>query len=436
MSGFGVQGLGLGSIPEIVQQITSTAAALLEFLGAPLKFAWNWLSTRWALQKKLGEWSSEARKSGRWQQPVLGTEAFERHLKNRKGRLEPTDDKTSTFAWAYLLYALNIRPGDLVLQWEPLPDGFDPQKTGQLPLKIEGPVLCHILNLYRLYSNPNPQYFDEQKAESEITLTFGTISISKDGRGFAATFRQRNPEALKRAKVPFTFNSPTVQDGPHLQFPAEQVVDIYLATLTRGVSDESCKWPHREAVLSERSKGLVKNLEWLRRDEPQSPYLVCHSWLEEGSRIYRRVTTNDEEDPKLLQDIASSFSADSHTKEALEALAPEGNKDRRDWKSRLIKILRDRCLFKDGTISLVWASGGHTADRTDSRIAEVAEANLRDILATLPEKSGVLTQEVRTMPDEVAYIFNKGPEVRNSPGLVLEFTPESQLWKSTLEMGG
>jgi hypothetical protein len=433
-----VQGLSLGGIIGNLQQLTSAVGALLRLLGAPFTAVWNWISVRRQLRAKLGEWSSEAARNGRWQQPVLGREAFEQHLRNTNGHFNPTGNTTSTFAWAHLLYALDIRPGSLVLQWEPLRDNFDPLKTGQLPLKIEGPVLCHILNMYRLYSDPSPQDFGEEETGSDFTLPFGTLRVSKDAGALVATFKQRNPEALKSPKEPFTYDSVYVPDGPrgpHLQFPSEQVVETYLLTLNTGISDQSCTWPDRRASFAERINGLVRNLKRLRENRWENPYLVCRSWLEEGSRIYRRVTTNDQEEPTLLRDIVDSFDANSGTKKNLQKLAPEQDNDGNDWRSRLIKILRSRCLFDREAISLVWTRGGDSTNRIDSWITVVMEENLPEILKNLRETaSGIWAQEAREKSGEVAYLFNHGSVVHNCPGFALEFTSESQLWKSTLEV--
>jgi hypothetical protein len=53
------------------------------------------------LRDGLGEWETEAQDGrGRWQQPFLGTDAYERHFVECDGRLQPTGTSTATFGWS------------------------------------------------------------------------------------------------------------------------------------------------------------------------------------------------------------------------------------------------------------------------------------------------------------------------------------------------
>lgn len=75
---------------------------------------------------------------------------------------------------------------------------------------------------------------------------------------------------------------------------------------------------------------------------PSGPKLVTRTWLEEASRIKRRVTTNGGKDMALVDYIMASLQDRPDFVSKAEKMA-EG--DQRDWKSALREKLKSRCLF-------------------------------------------------------------------------------------------
>lgn len=240
------------------------------------------------LLQDLGEWAREAypKKNKRWHRPVLRGTQFIEHLKKTNGYCEPEGQCTATFAWAQLLFALNIRPGAGVVSWEQQPYDFNPVTATTLTLEMEGPVLWHILNLYRLYNKSDPRDSDPS---SQYDLSFGALFISQETRTrpFLVTFMAGE---LKSTKEPFRYKP---RDCPpifgeaegYLPFDRQNVVDLYRNALDTGISDSTLKLPSPQTEygdstpLDERIKELVRVLKALRTERTpltSQPYLVTH----------------------------------------------------------------------------------------------------------------------------------------------------------------
>lgn len=137
-------------------QTVNLVSAIVELVGQPLSSAWTRRQARAALRSGLGEWAEEAFDSdNNCQQPVLQEEAFVTHLIENQATFRPSGSCNATFAWAKLLYSLDIRPGSNIIEWQPLGTDADPNESGNtIELELEGPVLCHIANLYQIYDRP------------------------------------------------------------------------------------------------------------------------------------------------------------------------------------------------------------------------------------------------------------------------------------------
>ena len=72
------------------------------------------------------------------------------------GHFKPNGTCGSTFGWAHLLYALDIRPGQGILRWRVPTSGKGTIESGSMALEIDGAILSHIINLYRIYHRPGP----------------------------------------------------------------------------------------------------------------------------------------------------------------------------------------------------------------------------------------------------------------------------------------
>ncbi|KAK4220931.1 hypothetical protein QBC38DRAFT_462031 [Podospora fimiseda] len=100
------------------QQTVTFLSAIRDLVVMPASAAWDKRRAAQTLRERLGEWATEAVDSrGRWQHPVLRGDAFEKHLIDKDGVLKPSGELISSFAWAQLLFALDIRPGGKILEW-------------------------------------------------------------------------------------------------------------------------------------------------------------------------------------------------------------------------------------------------------------------------------------------------------------------------------
>jgi hypothetical protein len=163
------------------------ASAFVDLVGRPLSGLLSKKSAKDEYLVQLGEWADQAAdKHGRWLQPMLRTAAFEEHLVREEGHPKPSGVCESSLAWAQLLYALKIRPRMKVVTWRLLPRAIDPGVEG-VRLVVDGVVMCHIINLFRIHKDPMPMGFSRKRRMERMTeceveenaceFDFGTISV-------------------------------------------------------------------------------------------------------------------------------------------------------------------------------------------------------------------------------------------------------------------
>lgn len=312
------------------------------------------------LKEKLGEWASESQDTqGRWRVPVLSIEPFEKHLVRNEAHFVPSGSFESSYAWAQLLYALNIQPGGGVIGWR-LPERRIDPENDDISLEVDGPVMCHIINLYREYTKCAPKDFspirDDHTSDSDkpgrkpqsssrtkrCRFPFGSLSLSSgEGGRLEAIFKPDSAEALSLRRVPLKCSIIARGHYSTIHFPKEQVVATYLSTLMEGqASDPEVVLPKPESPLKERLRSLLRALTIIggihycnefceKRCRLQSdpnhkchnscepkcvletlagikePLILTSAWIEEASRIKRRATTNGGHDEALIKEILS-----------------------------------------------------------------------------------------------------------------------------------
>lgn len=130
------------------QKTVTIVDAVVNLVAPSVTSIWKKKSFVQSLKARLGEWVHEAKDAqDRWLQPVLAKQAFEDHLAKNGGIFQPSGDCTSSFAWARLLYALNIRPGNGIISWRLPAQETDPAKTGVVSLAIHG-ERCATLSIF------------------------------------------------------------------------------------------------------------------------------------------------------------------------------------------------------------------------------------------------------------------------------------------------
>lgn len=219
------------------QQTVTLAGAVFELVGRPLSSIWKKHRTAQALKQKLGEWADEAvDNKGRWLQPVLRSRAFEDHLVRENGYFQPTGRCESSFAWAQLLFALNIRPKGGVVTWKLPPGEVDPAVSSDISLEVDGDVICHIINLYRLYNDAAPNDFLHLARLKSCRFPFGRLSLHQVNDNFIATFKPGTNQDLSSKRVPFSYSCPELK-GTYLPFDKETLVAKYYNAVHHQISD-------------------------------------------------------------------------------------------------------------------------------------------------------------------------------------------------------
>jgi hypothetical protein len=229
----------------------------------------------------------------------------------------------SNFGWAHLLYALNIRPdsllpsGQKIIEWK-LPIGnTNLVETEGIHLEMPAEVLWHIVNLYRMYSEPDLRNSNNStQTNPRYRLPFGTLSVELFDELVVAKFDSSIPTTnVGKAitNVPFRIQQYSPGGGDQLRFPKEQVINAYLVAIASGISRPELgfsdfEYPaDRARELVERTKELVGRLKALRSSPWADPYLLTGGWLDEAGRVYRRISTDTGEYLDLPNDIISAM---------------------------------------------------------------------------------------------------------------------------------
>lgn len=448
------------------QQTVTLASAIVELVGRPLSSIWRKQSTAQAFKQKLGEWADEAiDDKGRWLQPVLRTRAFEGHLVRENGYFQPTGRCESSFAWAQLLFALNIRPKGGVLAWRLPPREIDPAVSSDISLEVDGEVMCHIINLYRLYNDGAPQDFSRDIL-GHCCFPFGRLSLDQSGNKFVATFVPGTNDDLSSQRVPFSYYEPFLA-GTHLRFEEETLVANYFNAIHHQISDSAAirDLPDPKDPMKKRAKYFVWSMEMLRskhecddsceklcikRYNPDHvcvdscenlcfrrgeidwsrPKLVTRTWVEEASRIKRRVTTNGGEDKGLVDYIIASLhdrpDFARKVEDYVRALYNES-----DWEPSVGEQLRELSMFSGDQVRIYWS--GRSISESDDYVLSLAMAELPSIIESLAEKPrGSWLHELSDMVPEVLEMFRTTGSLQNVPVIVLELGPDHDLWRGTL----
>lgn len=151
----GDSGTPYGTVIGDAHASVGLADAVVGLIHRPVSSWWSQRKSRRDMLEKLGEWSQEAvNKEGRFLQPVLTAQAFNAHLWQHDCCPQPKGSCSSTLAWAQLLHALGINPGNGAVIWNlPTTASEATEETMQTDtvLEVEGEAMRHIINLYRKY---------------------------------------------------------------------------------------------------------------------------------------------------------------------------------------------------------------------------------------------------------------------------------------------
>ncbi|KAJ5546023.1 hypothetical protein N7494_003608 [Penicillium frequentans] len=433
------------------QQTVMLTGAIVELVGRPLSSIWRKRSATQAFKEKLGEWADEAvDRKGRCLQPVLRSRAFEDHLVRENGYFQPTGQCDSSFAWAQLLYALNIRPGGGVIAWRLPPKGINPAVAGDVALEVDGAAMCHIINIFRLYKKSAPEDFNR------CSFPFGRLSIDQNGAKFTATFEPGTQDDLREQRVPFSYRCWAIP-GSYLLIDKEVVVANYFNAIHYDISDaaEIGGLPNPNQPMKDRASFLLRALELLRSggldhaftrcprictEAWHKPRLITRKWMEEMSRIKRRVTTNGGEDMSLIEYIVSSladrpnFVAEVNHSCSI-FLRSAGEQER--WKPLVRSWLDERCMSSQSGFSSYWTQSSPSTGLMEQILNRLMLKELPSVLENLKmQPEGSWLKELSTMVSDLIDLLTAGDDLINAPLLVLGLGADHSLWQGTCEVRG
>ena len=449
-----------GRVVDDGRQTLSFAGAALDLVERTTSSALQKRAAVQALRENLGEWADEAvDKQGRWRRPLLTTKAFEEHISRKDGHLVPSGACQSSFGWAQLLYALDIRPGQSILSWKLPSAAFDPTKFGEIPLSIEGEAFCHIINLYRIYSKPRPKDFKTLDIARSVTrvafcrFPFGTLSIDTQDGTCIGTFDSGASEQLRQARVPFSVRSAGIYEDC-LSIGKEVTIAKYYNTIHHGASDTVMFLPAPSAPLQERVHSLLAAMPGAKAY--QEPFLITQTWIEQASRIKRRVTTRGGSDRGIMEDVLAFLSTHS------------GDfRSQKRWRREAEKYLLQNFMVGGDTFRFAWPTTNvHSEEGVDGRIIRAVNEALLILLKKYTEASASYLDEspsgvvssllglvnwqsqdaelaVEPWKTSVAALgadFERILRLRHTTEgrnfIVLELTPESPLWRADCQIKG
>jgi len=395
------------------------------------------------LKRRLGEWAPKAKKNGRWLQPMLTVKKFEDYRDKKNGYLTPSGECTSTFGWARLLFALGIGPEDDIVDWNSPASDTNPAETGNIDLEIPAQILWHIINLYRLYTESDLRKNEYDLVQPHYLFPFGNLSVEVVDGKIMAKFESKMSTTGGTTYIPFTCDaySPC---GDKLRFGEKEVINNYYIALSTGISHLELKFTEpryptdRLRELTERTKQLVDRLKALRSSSIDSPYLITPEWLEQASRIYRRITTDSGKQITLPSEITEAMKAKPSTVQSIEdVFLTYSNTE--NWKDVASTILRRRLLLPNQTIRHIWTTIEPSASISEAFLEQIIDEELPSILKSFANApQGTLKHTLGRIDDLACYLLTApaAPEIRNTPGIVLEFTPRHKLWHSDCVVRG
>lgn len=390
-----------------------------------------------SLNDKIGEWAKEAKdKNGRWQQPMLTRDKLRAHLLQEKGKLQPVGECEASFAWAELLYALNIRPGKEILEWRASSEKNDPATTGTISLATEGEALCDIINLYQRYTGAISR-------KNEYRLSFGTLERKDDDQP-SFTFKSISSVALKAVHKPFQ-HSFIDEDGlreGHLKLQEQAVMQSYLNALDVGVSDGAIRLESGKMPIKDRVGSLLRAMDILNERDWEKPHLLTPTWIEDATFIKRRVTTDGGQDTRLVDHI---YKCISDRPEIVSELKMRVRK-KDMWEQEVRDTIKRFCMFAadssepgDGdedSFVFIWNTAVLNRSVKDRIIGQVKQQLQGAVEKLSEEPEGSWTRDLleNLTVEEIVKMLNLSHEVVNKPVVVLQQVPKE--WGFIAEIQG
>lgn len=452
---------GYGTVVGDASATVGLTNAVVDLVQRPISYYWRRRSDRQTLLARLGEWGEEAvDKRGRWLQPVLQKSALEEHLIKSDGHCLPVGEHTADLGWSHLLYALGIRPGAGIVRWRLPHHAIDPLQAGSMELEIDGAAIAHIINFFRIYQDSCPKDFGELSDSSEPTanstdrskrqlsvrgctrLSFGTLSHVSGEAQVAWSFETVPLEELSKPRVPFMIDH---YDGEcaGLALDVNSTFLSYHQALALGASNNKVLFPPANANPELRLAKLLQV--YVDCNSGRSgPCLFTRQWLEEASRIKRRITTNGGNDLRLCDAIVEALREDPVKQDSLaRAYADEFRlwnlPQQGTWETAAPAHLKSLLMTTRQWFDLTWRPGylANHPSYFDQPFRDHLHGGLRDALATvLASKKIPWWQTFAPEPKALADLLKLEHDWQLWDTLCLEFTRESRLWTSACIIQG
>lgn len=418
-------------------QTIHLGSAVIALVREPVTALYQDYKKRKLLKDSLGMWESEAyAHDGTLHTPCLQVESLEAHMAAREGYVLACNAGSSTSSWSRLLAALGVEPGQAAVSWRPVLEQTVGTVDGRAMIAIDGAAFCHIINLYRIHmvrwNTPYLPGFHAQggpSLPSHAPLVFGTLLWAEAEDQIYATFQPGTVEATQVAKPPFAPVSRSMESGT--------LMASYFNALEYGVSDTSYVLPGSGQPLASRVKQLVRFLAWqdsVEADGTAKPLLITHEFLEEASRIKRRLLTDGGEDSTIYDALCATVDADARVRAVYEMVGAEDP-------ANYMKDSMHKLFLWNGAQYRLSPPGSRSRSVPwwIDRLPRRDELIEKTFCGFEQAPSGSLRHRLHLLQEDAMKILESGTEIIVDKTVakhlwIIAFTPRDELWRSSVLM--
>jgi len=428
-----------------VQDTIATADSLrglFSQIRSDVKEYLEWKNRLDGLLKDLGDWAPMVyRPGGQWWLPVLRTGPFEEYLSSRDGILSPAPDCQARVGWAKLLHALGLRPTDTnTLDWKSTRNtSFDPTAPDAIRLETEGRVLCHIINLFKLYGADTNIAQPADKMPTTFKLQFGHLTISEPSTTSgtrSVTFEEISHRALGTPTTPFKVATSLGIPKSYGKFDDGTAYALYEQALGYGISATqaalSVGVDHHKRPRKDRAADLIKSIKLITQME-RDPVLITTRWINDVSRIWRRVTLDpssqkkdNKPDTRLVDFLIEKVSS-TEILTTIKRATGANDEDIIDEATSAIK----RCCMVHGGFVVHWTTRFKSKTHLENVLPVILKGGLPTLLANLQGAwEGSWNRELGEMVNEgsLEELLKLPRRLVNQNILIMGFAEGHQFW--------
>lgn len=288
-------------------------------------------------------------------------------------------------------------------------------------MEIEGPVMCHIINLFSTPLDPDPsarqfaERLPNQRQTMHCNFPFGELAWTTHDKQLYAYFTPGPEGDLKLAKQPFGCNGEFIHPGTFMA--------SYWNALHHGVSDQDYQLADPKTALPERMARLITCWKRLRRRfNAKQTLLISYDWFENAARVKRRVLAQGGEDHSFYDDICTAIDTRPGTD---------------PYQKDVMKLEARKSFFlgDEGFNLVVPGLSSLSPPNCPPFLQELIEQTL---LRYEHQPAGSWKHGLYDMRNEVLKIMDLPEDVviaKEDRIQLIEFTPSCGLWKAKVCMG-